>query len=267
MFLLYDATFEGLLSALALCLREQRAVMGIFPEGRAQQCLMVPEPVASEPDILARFDRYLSRRFGDGVLDLLFHAYLSETDDIEMRILGFLRTGLRIGTDPSGMLQDPDVAAVREAARTVSRQAHAYLGLLRFKRIAGVYVADFEPDYHVLPLVAPHFADRMRDTPFLIRDRRRALASVGYPGKPWFIVALDADDMNGADGSPSGLELPDSLAGEVMEETWRAYFSVMAIPERIKPELQRSNMPKKYWKYLVERPGAGGSHGLRYNGR
>ena len=249
MFLSYDATFEGLLSALALCLREHKDVWGILPEGCAQTSLFSPVPVVSEADILPRFDAYLCRRFGEGITDLLFHAYLSGREDIEMRILGFLRIGLRIGGDPSGMLQENDVASVRDAARAVTRQAHAYLGLLRFRLDTGVYVADFEPDYHLLPIVAPHFAERMNDRPFLIRDRRRSLAAVGWPDRPWFIVALDAKDV-----PQNGLAIPGS-GEKSYEDIWRAYFAVMAVPQRINPSLQKSNMPKKYWKYLVERPG------------
>ena len=259
MYLSYDTTFEGLLSALALCLKEKRDVWGIYPEGCAQTSLFSPVPVLSEADILPRFDAYLCRRFGQGVTDLLFHAFLSGREDIEMRILGFLRIGLRIGGDPSGMLQENDVASVRDAARAVTRQAHAYLGLLRFRLDSSVYVADFEPDYHVLPLVAPHFAERMNDRPFLIRDRRRSLAAVSWPGRPWFIVALDASDVlqqEPRDKNSNELALTASNVTSY-EDIWRSYFAVMAIPERINPSLQRSNMPKKYWKYLVERPGGG----------
>jgi len=269
-FLSYDESFEGLLSALALCLREERTVWGILPERRAVSCLLPCEPVPVEPDILARFDRTISRRLSADVMELLFHAFLSEREDIELRILGFLRAGLRIGRDPSGMLQDSDVAAVREAARAVGHQSHAYAGLLRFRETAGVYVADFEPDYHLLPLVLPHFAERLGDQPFLIRDRRRSLAGVSWPDRTPFIIALEADPPEVSDGlaAPAGPggDLPAVYcAPDGYEEAWRSYFAVMAVPQRIHPALQRSNMPKKYWKYLIERPGGSTGTGLRYN--
>jgi probable DNA metabolism protein len=268
-FLSYDGSFEGLLSALTLCLREERAIWGILPERRAASCLLPCEPVLVEPDILARFDRTLSRRLSADVMELLFHAFLSEREDIELRILGFLRAGLRIGRDPSDMLQDPDVATVREAARAVGHQSHAYAGLLRFRLTAGVYVADFEPDYHLLPLVLPHFAERLGDQPFLIRDRRRSLAGVSWPDRTPFIIELDAGDPEDPDGlatTGSGGGLP-AAPGESdgYEDAWRSYFAAMAVPQRIHPALQRSNMPKKYWKYLIERPGGSTGAGLRYN--
>jgi len=269
-FLSYDGSFEGLLSALALCLREEGPVWGILPERRAASCLLPCEPVLVEPDILGRFDRTLSRRLSANVMDLLFHAFLSEREDIELRMLGFLRAGLRIGRDPSGMLQDPDVAAVREAARAVGCQSHAYAGLLRFRQTAGVYVADFEPDYHLLPLVLPHFAERLGDQPFLIRDRRRSLAGVSWPDRSPFIITLEA----GGPEQPDGLALSTGSGSsppaprdtkDHYEDAWRSYFAAMAVPQRIHPALQRANMPKKYWKYLIERPGGSTGAGLRYN--
>jgi len=36
------------------------------------------------------------------------------------------------------------------------------------------------------------------------------------------------------------------------EDMWRNYLQHLTIPERRNLALQRSHMPKKYWKYLTE---------------
>lgn len=240
----YEPSFEGLLSALAAALRAGDTGGGLVPEDAAQPPLLPCVPVPVENGIVEKMDRLLCRRMGTGVLDTLFHAYLSEQPDIADRLLGYLRLGLRLNSDPADMLQEPDVAAVRAADRAVTRQAHRYLGLLRFRPSGGVYVADFEPDCHLLPVVTPHFTERMSAVPFLIRDRRRRLASAYGPGRGWGIFELDATDPRSA---PS--------PGDPVEDAWRSYFDAVAVPELIRPQLQRSHMPKKYWRYLVERPG------------
>ena len=40
-----------------------------------------------------------------------------------------------------------------------------------------------------------------------------------------------------------------------VQALWQAFFKTIAIPDRKNPRLQKSNMPMKYWKYLVEKQG------------
>ncbi|MFW6294603.1 MAG: DUF4130 domain-containing protein, partial [Halanaerobium sp.] len=37
---------------------------------------------------------------------------------------------------------------------------------------------------------------------------------------------------------------------------WKSFFSAVSIKNRLNPKLQRQFMPKKYWKYLIEKPGS-----------
>jgi len=39
----------------------------------------------------------------------------------------------------------------------------------------------------------------------------------------------------------------------MVQMLWKKYFKSMAIEERKNLKLQQQNMPKKYWKYLVEK--------------
>jgi len=46
----------------------------------------------------------------------------------------------------------------------------------------------------------------------------------------------------------------DQVASDPFDALWRRYLDRLTIPERRNLKLQRANMPKKYWKYLTERP-------------
>lgn len=261
MFVLFDSTFEGLLSACAWCFRNKCRPMALISELDPRP-LLETETIPCEPNIRRLFSRHLMHVLGQAagaaVLDNAYRAFLSEQQDIADQIFQYIALALTSRCDPSGRLYEPAVAAVMGAVKRIGSQAHAYLGLLRFRSVSpDFFVADFEPDCHVLPLILPHFCDRLPDQNFAIRDLRRHIAAVHLADGTTSLHVL-ADE--GPDLSGNGLALPDparSSAEDPFGPLWRRYLQHLSIPERVNPDLQRANMPKKYWRYLTERPMSG----------
>lgn len=255
MFVLFDSTFEGLLSACAWCFRKQLQPTGIFSE--LDDMPLVPcEFIPYEPNVRRLFSRHLTQVIGgeaEMVLDCAFRAFLSEQPDIAFHIFQYLQLALQTRSNPSGRLYDSSVAAVMGAVKRVGSQAHAYMGLLRFRSIRpDLFVADFEPDCHVLPLILSHFCDRLPDQNFVIRDQRRHLAALHRSDGSTSLHALADDVADFSDSQLTQTSLADIVAEDQFAPLWRRYLHHLSIPERCNPDLQRANMPKKYWKYLVE---------------
>lgn len=306
MFVIYDASFNGLLSAIAWCLRQNTMPIALLSD-LEPTTLLEAVAIPSEPGIRRFFCRHYAARLGgpaaEEVLDTVYRAFLSEQPGMATRILTYLNMAWRDRCNPAGRLYDPAVAEVVGAARRVSGQAHQYLGLLRFRRIGDdLFLADFEPDYHVLPLILPHFADRLSGQAFVICDRRRGIAAWHRAGGGCSLHQMAAEDAQAPDtprlaqqaagtrltagpGSPAKRRSPDRPSGERLperppagqlpmerlaaeqlsvhriaaeeqsadfEDMWRKYLQHLTIPERRNLALQRSHMPKKYWKYLTE---------------
>jgi hypothetical protein len=106
-----------------------------------------------------------------------------------------------------------------------------------------VYYAEFEPVTNCLPLVADHFVERFSGRPFLIADRGRNRCLIHRSADRWTILDVDPAFFR------------SMTTDTIYEELWQHYFKCLAIPERNNPALQAANMPKKYWKDLVEKPG------------
>jgi len=143
---------------------------------------------------------------------------------------------------------------------SVSRR-HAYLGLLRFRQVSPeLYLADFSPDFHLMPLVLPHFCERLPDQPFVIRDLKRDLTALHVPGRTVRIFVMAPPGIHDEPPAFADRALPapttsdPSASGDPFDALWRRYLERLTIPERRNIKLQRANMPKKYWKYLTERP-------------
>jgi probable DNA metabolism protein len=288
--MLFDGSFAGLLSAAAYCFRNR-----VQPEGwiSAQEeqplldCLAIPQEKGVHQLFERHFRHCLGPAAGPEILDTAWRAFCSEQAGMAAHIWVFLSQALRLRQDPGARLFEPDIAAVVQAARRVSGQAHQFLGLLRFREIApAFYLADFAPDYHLLPFVWPHFADRLPDQCFAIRDLRRRLAAFHPAGGPISLHSLADDDpaasleaLPAATGAAhaallastgaaahgpaaacaAGSERLTAGATENASESaamWRRYLQHLSIPERRSPSLQQANMPRKYWKCLTEDPGS-----------
>ncbi len=276
MFVIYDSTFDGLLSAIAYCFRNNLKPLALISE-------LEPTPLSEtihlpcERNIRRLFLRHLASILGQSgsemVLDTVFRAFLSERTGMATRIWQYLARTLELRRNPAGRLYEPAVAAVSEAAAKVGNQAHQYLGLLRFTSLdQNFFLADFSPDYHVLPLILPHFADRLHDQNFAIRDLKRCLAALhlsngqislhvlagsdGSPDLPALLPDRLLTDGSGhaalCPGPEREPEIPHGYAG--FPEMWQIYLQRLSIPERRNPNLQRANMPRKYWRYLTEDP-------------
>ena len=263
MFVLHEPTFDGLLSAFAWCLR-RREPHPVFFADSDQPVLLPVQPVAAESGIRALFRRHFCRQLGDAagqaVLETVYTAYLSEQEGLSAHLYRYLFLALDMKKDPAALLQDRSVAAVVQAARRAGGQAHQYLGLLRFRLIHGqLYMAEFSPDCHVLPLILPHFADRLSDQPFVICDRRRQLAAWYRPGRGCSLhLLLDPEQEIASAGALPALPGPSESGsrdeGSDFEQLWQLYLTRLAIPERRTRKLQIANMPKNYWRYLAENP-------------
>jgi probable DNA metabolism protein len=107
--------------------------------------------------------------------------------------------------------------------------------------ISEIYIASFHPETNVLPLVAEHFTKRLLNQTFIIIDRKRNTCAVHVAGQDFELMVCNPETIKNICYESS------------YEELWQEYFKNMAIAERINKNLQRSNMPLKYRKYLIEK--------------
>ena len=112
---------------------------------------------------------------------------------------------------------------------------------VRFARMeGGVFYGAITPQYPVLPLIMPHFAERFQVQPFILHDKTHGQAGV-FDTREWVIASTE------------GLALPDSTADEAFyRRLWKTFYDTVAIKERTNYNLRRNHMPKKYWKNMVE---------------
>ena len=154
------------------------------------------------------------------------------------------------GTKAVYYLQDSSVSLVMKLRQKAWHEAHRMLGFLRFEELSGgVLYAQMEPPYAVLPLIAPHFADRLRQENWIIHDLKRGLLALHRAGGWW--VLTDDQELN-----------REFLAGRAEREEefqmlWRTFCRTIAIEERRNPRCQQTLLPCRFRPHMNEFQTAG----------
>jgi len=236
-----DGTFEGILTAVFEAYKNKEEPEAITLGSVYQLALgMAVRDIATDMEKSGRVWRGVQSKISEKTLEELYRAYLSEHPQVGLFIYRYIKLGLKLGRKVEGYLQHPDVQAVHDLSRRVANEAHLFLGILRFRKLKnGIFYACYEPDNNITQLIAGHFAGRLSDQAWIIHDRKRDIMAL-YNG----------EEVVFATGLPP-------FAGEVCDEEyetlWKKYFSAIAIESRKNPKLQRSFMPVKYWKNIIEK--------------
>lgn len=246
---IYDGTFEGLLTCIYEAYYRHENPSFIMESKKYSEKVkdtlfsLLESPRFIETDSLKSGRVYdaVEKKISAEALETVYHVFLSETANLEIMTLDYLRLGFKTGCDLNKRLQDKRVMDMLKAEKRVIFEVHRMHGFLRFQEKEDFYYAAYEPDHNITALLTPHFAERLPDQDFIIHDVGRGLASV-CSGGDWFMTSLaGSGEVMGTDGT-----------GCKYEALWKGYFSWASIEERANPRNQKRQMPKRYWKHLTE---------------
>ncbi|WP_019946080.1 TIGR03915 family putative DNA repair protein [Hymenobacter aerophilus] len=248
----YDGSFEGLLSVLFQVYDRKSAPNSIQPLGAVQGGLFAqPVEVATDEAAAARVWDGLLRYMDKEARTRLFHVFLSEDANRELLVFRYADTAMRAGRDIAENYADDNVRRVQRLAQQMYREKHRMEAFVRFEKTSdGLFHATIEPDFDVLPLIAPHFTKRYADQRWLIFDRSRSYG-LYYDLQRTDIVQFDADTAPQRRAAVSATVLDEREP--LFQVLWQAYFDHVNIPERKNLKLHRRHMPLRYWKYLSEK--------------
>ena len=250
--LVYDGTFEGFLSAVfdqyyykfeaPQVVKEKDFQQNIF----AQHHTVVTNAVHSK-----RVWEGLQKKLSNEATEQLYQTFLSELPGIENTLLQYIQYAFdstaAIETDYSHAA----VLTVQQTAKKVWREKHRMEAFVRFQQTAdNLYYAIIEPDYDVLPLIAPHFKTRYQDQLWLIYDSKRQYG-IYYDGTAVSQVQMSFSDEAG--GTGKNIKAVYDEKEEVYQQLWQLYFKSVNIPARKNTKLHLQHMPARYWKYLPEK--------------
>lgn len=238
--LLYDGSLAGLYTCVHACIYGKQLPFAILPEAEPQCSLLPPCRIATDMEKATRVREAIRQKISTRALELCEHVFLSAMPSKEMAVLHFAILGFRMGAKTPNMLTHPQVAPLLAAEKHLLGEAHLLLGFVRFADQDGKLVAAIRPKNFVLPLLAPHFADRYAQETFLIVDRTYQVALAYCQGRSELVEAAE------------GLVTCPSEEEQYYRGLWKRFYQTIAIQERINHRCRRSHMPKRYWEHILE---------------
>jgi probable DNA metabolism protein len=249
--MVYDGTFQGWLTAVfnvydykfmhaSIC-REQEAQANMF----GNLHMVETDSVKSER-VMKGLQERISRR---AVMDV-YRTFLSELPGIEDTLLRYVRHVFGSKKLVEHDYSHPDVLEVQQTSRKVHREKHRMEAFVRFQLTAdNLYYAIIQPDFNVLPLISSHFEKRYADQRWLIYDCRRKYG-LYYDLEQVATVQINfREDLRQGEQVSAVYDEKEPL----YQSLWQQYFSSVNIAARKNTKLHVQHMPKRYWKYLVEK--------------
>jgi len=247
---IYDGTYQGWLTAVfeifeyklkdVFFARNQEASASLFSP---------PHHVNTDEAKAKRVMKGLEQRLSTGGMRRVYQTFLSEEQGSEEILWRYVSRIFSSTVNIEKDLSDPSVWKVKQLSNRVKHEAHQMQAFVRFKLTKDqLYYALIEPDHNVLPLISRHFEGRYADQRWLIYDLKRSYG-IYYDLKT--VTTVEINFNPGISSSRYIADISDERE-EFFQELWRKYFSSVNIPARKNIKLQVNQMPKRYWKHMIE---------------
>lgn len=249
---IFDGSYPGYLTGMFECFERSEWNAVPFSEIASQESLFDDyRKITTDPAKAKRVADGLVKRLGNQGANGFFQVFLSE--DPKAWLVGY-RLMRRIFTDAPDILKnfgDADVLHFSQTLKKIGRERHRMKAFIRFSKCAdGLFFATVEPDFNVLPLIAAFFRNRYTDQPWLIYDAKRNYGIL-YDLTAVREVLLTADASSESKHPVVSTSLDER--DELFKRLWKQYFKSTNIAARRNLKLHLQHVPRRYWKYLVEK--------------
>lgn len=186
---------------------------------------------------------YIRQYAGGFVVRRMFYVFLSNENNKELILYYFFLNAMKYRYKVMGYRNLKCVSEVFRISEYVSHESHKMKGFLRFKELHNhVLYAEMEPTNDVLFLVSCHFAKRLGNELWIIKDNKRKILSI-YDKKQFIFVS---------ESEVKFLEKEESNEEKRFVSLWKTFYNTIGITQRKNERCRMNFMPKKYWKYITE---------------
>ena len=236
----YDGSFDGLLTVIFIAYKDRKnnELRIIVKTG---QLLLGLDDINVITDFseARRVKKAICDKLSQNFLNNIRTCFLSCDKNKDIVIVHTVYKALKQGEEILNSL-DEHAFYVNKLVKQVLNERHRYLGVLRFKEVKdGTMFSTIEPKNNVLPILLFHFINRMKREKFAIYDKKRKMIAY-YDTKKVEIFFVKSLEIEWSDEEIEYSEL------------WKTFHKSISIKERENKKLQQSNLPKYYWKHLIE---------------
>ena len=236
----YDGSFDGLLTVIFIAYKDRKNNELRIIVKTGQLLLGLDDiNVITNFSKARRVEKAICDKLSQNFLNNIQTCFLSCDKNKDIVIVHTVYKALKQGKEILNSL-DEHAFYVNKLVKQVLNERHRYLGVLRFKEVKdGTMFSTIEPKNNVLPILLSHFINRMKREKFVIYDKKRKMIAY-YNTKKVEIFFVKSLEIEWSDEEIEYSEL------------WKTFHKSISIKERENKKLQQSNLPKYYWKHLIE---------------
>ena len=236
----YDGSFDGLLTVIFIAYKDRKNNEFRIIVKTGQLLLGLDDiNVITNFSKARRVEKAICDKLSQNFLNNIQTCFLSCDKNKDIVIVHTVYKALKQGKEILNSL-DEHAFYVNKLVKQVLNERHRYLGVLRFKEVKdGTMFSTIEPKNNVLPILLSHFINRMKREKFAIYDKKREMIAY-YDTKKVEIFFVKSLEIEWSDEEIEYSEL------------WKTFHKSISIKERENKKLQQSNLPKYYWKHLIE---------------
>lgn len=247
----FDGTYHGFLTGIFEAFEKKE--FNKYPTFKQRESIsLFDEMTMITTDIVKaqRVLKGLESKIGKNRAFDFYRGFLSE-DEAAWKSMFILIVKIFQGqTNILDNFGDEDVLYFSQTLKKVSRERHRMKAFIRFNKDEnGLFTAIIEPDFNVLPLIIKFFKDRYTDQPWLIYDIKRKYG-----------MYYNLENVEEVEMIPTEAEISLPIVSiemdsqeELYQKLWKQYFKSTNIVERKNMKLHLRHVPRRYWKYLVEK--------------
>lgn len=248
--LIYDGTFEGLLTAVFDVYAHRLQTVKLHAGERYTDALFDDVlQVVTDETRAARVLKGLKERLSPMGVQRLYAAHLAGIAGEDVNLLGYMRYAFDSPMNIEEDYGNKYVMRVSELVRMMRREKHRMEAFVRFQKLTdGTFYSAVEPDFNVLPLLIRHFKSRYADQKWIIYDLKRKYGLYYDLHDTQFIEMDFSDTMK-----PGNAIAAFSEDESIYQHLWKNYFNSVNIASRKNTRLHVRHIPKRYWKHLTEK--------------
>lgn len=177
------------------------------------------------------------------IFSRMYYVFLSAHPKKELILYYFFLNFKKYGNQVLYRRNLKCVHEVLKISKYVSHEAHKLTGFVRFQETKEHFLySEIEPENNVLEIISKHFAKRLPNEYWIIKDVKRGFISV-YDKKNYNIYS--ENELNLFPFQKSNIEIE-------MQNLWKLFYQTIGIKERKNERCRMNFMPKKYWKHMIE---------------
>jgi len=248
--LVYDGTFEGLLTAV-FEIYERKLTHVKMEKGECYISALFENliHITTNEAQAGRVLNGLRQKLSPIGVQRLYIAHLAEIENDDDTVIGFIRYAFDSDRNIEDDYGNKNVLRVSEIVGMMRREKHRMEAFVRFQKLKDeTFYAAIQPDFNVLPLLIKHFKSRYADQKWIIYDIRRNYG-LCYDLHDTEFISLEFSSVK----NPGNVVNAFSEDEEIYQHLWKNYFNSVNIPARKNTKLHLRHIPRRYWKHLTEK--------------